>query len=109
MGFLSKARKKLGKFFLYWAGNKPFLIVADPNAARQVLSDGKSFIKGYEYSKVFSLAFGEGLVTSGSEKHRKDRFLRVSLLTKLPYVVVLWYATENTSASTSCGLTSKTT
>ena len=49
------------------------IVVCDPPAVRQILSDTKTFVKGDEYRRVFSVVFGDGLVTSTSEKHKRDR------------------------------------
>ena len=115
MGYLIKMRKRLGKFFLFWGGNTPFLVIADPTSVRQILSDNKSFIKGDDYQKAFALAFGQGLVTSNSEKHRRDRFrffLRF-VNVRFPLMFVFLFATctdttDTTLASTSFDRTLRT-
>ncbi len=71
--FLSKLRRRFGKVFTFFAFTKPYLVVCDPAIVRRVLSDTKTFEKGSDYTNVFSVGFGEGLVTSTGEKHRKDR------------------------------------
>lgn len=71
--FLSKLRKRYGRIFTFFALSKPYLVVCEPLAVRRILSDTKSFPKGKDYSEIFSIAFGEGLVTSMGEKHKKDR------------------------------------
>lgn len=71
--YLSRLRKRFGKVFTFFAFTKPYLVVCDPLAVRRILSDTKAFVKGVDYTNQFSVAFGEGLVTSNGEKHRKDR------------------------------------
>ena len=66
-------RKRYGKMFVMWPGMTPFLVAADPLNVRQILSDTKRFIKGPAYTEKFSQVFGEGLVTSPTAKHKKDR------------------------------------
>lgn len=65
--------KKYGKIFVFWPGNSAVIVVSDPVAARQVLTDSRTFIKGPDYTEKFSVVFGQGLVTSNGEQHRKDR------------------------------------
>ena len=71
--YLSRLRKRFGKIFTFFAFAKPYLVVCDPLAVRRILSDTKAFVKGVDYTNQFSVAFGEGLVTSNGEKHKKDR------------------------------------
>ena len=71
--YLSSLRKRFGKVFTFFAFTKPYLVVCDPVAVRRILSDTKAFIKGHDYTAQFSVAFGQGLVTSNGERHRKDR------------------------------------
>lgn len=73
MRYLAKLRKKYGKVYTFFAFTKPYLVVCDPAAVRRILSDSKAFIKGEDYSKLFSICFGFGLVTSIGDKHRHDR------------------------------------
>ncbi len=73
MKYLSKLRKRFGKQFTFFAFAKPYLVVCDPAIVRRVLSDTKTFYKGLDYTDQFSVAFGEGLVTSNGDRHRKDR------------------------------------
>jgi len=73
MRYLASLRKKHGKVFMVWPFAKAYLVIADPTVVRRVLSDTKTFIKGSDYRDIFSLGFGEGLVTSSGEKHTKDR------------------------------------
>ena len=83
MRYLSTLRKRFGKIFTFFAFTKPYLVICDPAVVRRVLSDSKSFIKGLDYTKQFSIAFGEGLVTSNGEKHRKDRMHFGKYFTKM--------------------------
>lgn len=74
LSYLSKLRKRYGRVFTFFAFQaKPFLVVCDPVAVRRILSDPKTFIKGTDYTQVFAIAFGEGLVTSNGDKHKHDR------------------------------------
>lgn len=73
MKYLSKLRKRYGNMFTFWAFTKPYLVVCDPAVVRRILSDTKTFCKGSDYTYQFAVAFGEGLVTSNGDKHRKDR------------------------------------
>lgn len=72
LGFL---RKKFGKVFTFFNFTQGFLVICDPVVVRRVLSDTKTFFKGPDYTGKFSIIFGEGLVTSNGEKHKKDRSL----------------------------------
>lgn len=71
--YLGKLRKRFGKMFTFFAFTKPYLVVCDPNVVRRVLSDTRTFSKGSDYTSQFSVAFGQGLVTSNGEKHKTDR------------------------------------
>lgn len=73
MKYLSKLRKKYGKFFRFIVFSKAYLVVCEPIAVRRILTDAKTFIKGYDYTKHFSVVFGNGLVTSSGERHKHDR------------------------------------
>ena len=73
MRFLAQLRKTYGKVFTVFPFAKAYLVLCDPVIVRRVLSDTKTFVKGADYSDIFSLAFGEGLVTATGEKHLKDR------------------------------------
>jgi hypothetical protein len=44
--YLGKLRKRFGKIFTFFAFQKPYLVVCDPNVVRRVLSDTKTYIKG---------------------------------------------------------------
>ena len=41
-------------------------------AAREILSAPKVFVKGSDYKNKFGFVFGDGLVTSDSEKHKGE-------------------------------------
>lgn len=71
--FMASLRKDYGKTFVLYLFSKPYLVVFEPTVVRRVLSDSKTFIKGVDYSSTFAAMFGEGLVTSGHEKHKRDR------------------------------------
>jgi cytochrome P450 len=74
LSYLSKLRKRYGRVFTFFSlSNKAFLVVCDPVAVRRILSDSKTFIKGTDYTQIFAIAFGEGLVTSNGDKHKHDR------------------------------------
>lgn len=73
MSFLSKLRKIYGKSYTFFGLNRSFLVLCDPQAVRRILSDNKTFIKGTDYTKIFAVAFGLGLITSNGEKHKHDR------------------------------------
>lgn len=89
--YMVRLRKKYGKIFTFFGFTKPYLIICDPTVVRRVLSDSKTFYKGSDYTHQFSVAFGQGLVTSNGDKHKKDRsvfgkyFIRsnINKLTKL--------------------------
>jgi len=71
--YLSSLRRRYGKIFTFFAFTKPYLVICDPVVVRRILSDTKTFNKGLDYTNQFAVAFGEGLVTSNGDKHRKDR------------------------------------
>ena len=71
--FLSTCRRKYGRVFHFWPGNSSLIVVAEPVAARAILTDGRKFVKGPDYTEKFSVCFGEGLVTSRDPKHKRDR------------------------------------
>ena len=73
--YLGKLRKRYGRVFTFFTFTKPYVVVCEPVAVRRILSDPKTFIKGEDYSTVFNIAFGEGLVTSNGDKHKRDRGL----------------------------------
>ena len=73
MGYIVGCAKEHGKLFLFWPGNSPMVVEADPNAARQVLGDINTFAKGPDYREKFGVVFGEGLVTSVGKKHSQGR------------------------------------
>lgn len=58
--------------FTFFAFTKPYLVICEPVVVRRILTD-PIFIKGEDYTSVFSLAFGSGLVTSNGDVHRKDK------------------------------------
>jgi cytochrome P450 len=90
--FLAETRKSYGKLFKVFIMDHAYLVVLDPTVIRRVLSDPKAFPKGADYSNKFSIIFGEGLVTSGNEKHRHDKgvfgkyFIRSNISKLLPMI-----------------------
>lgn len=73
ISYFSNQRKKFGKVFVFFGLWRPRLIVCDPVVVRRILSDSKTFPKGHDYRYFFHYVFGDGLVTSNGEKHKKDR------------------------------------
>lgn len=73
MSFLSKLRKLYGRVFTFFALNRTYLVICDPQVIRRILSDNKTFIKGTDFTEVLAIAFGNGLITSNGERHRHDR------------------------------------
>ncbi len=69
-------RVKYGKVFYIFSFHRPILVIADPQVARRILSDHKTFFKGEDYTTTFAFVFGKkGLVTANGEDHRKGRNL----------------------------------
>jgi cytochrome P450 len=66
-------RRQYGPFYTFFAWTHAYLVVCEPAAVRQILTDHKSFPKGDAYSSGFAYVFGQGLVTSKAEKHKQDR------------------------------------
>ena len=66
-------RRQYGPFYTFFALSRPYLVVCEPTAVRNILTDHKSFPKGDAYTSGFAYIFGQGLVTSVSEKHKADR------------------------------------
>ena len=89
---LADLRKKYGTVFTFFGLMKPYIVVCDPIVVRRILSDPKSFVKGSDYTYQFAACFGEGLVTSNGDKHRKDRatfnkyFIRSSVIKFTPNI-----------------------
>eukprot|EP01038_Epipyxis_sp_PR26KG_P012460 gene12460-16713_t len=73
MKFLATLRKSFGKIFTLHIFSKPYIVVCDPEVIRRILSDPKTFFKGDQYSYHFAYVFGQGMVTSNGDIHRKDR------------------------------------
>jgi len=72
-GYMAGLRKAFGKIFVVHLFTKAYLVVLEPSIVRRVLSDSKAFTKGSDYSTIFAVVFGEGLVTSSHDKHKNDR------------------------------------
>lgn len=85
MSYMVDLWKTHGHYFVFWRGNSPMLVVTEPNAVRQILTKPRDFVKGADYTEKFSVAFGQGLVTSMEEVHKKDKeclgkyFVRTSI------------------------------
>eukprot|EP00638_Chattonella_subsalsa_P001921 CAMPEP_0117746756 /NCGR_PEP_ID=MMETSP0947-20121206/8127_1 /TAXON_ID=44440 /ORGANISM="Chattonella subsalsa, Strain CCMP2191" /LENGTH=480 /DNA_ID=CAMNT_0005564123 /DNA_START=83 /DNA_END=1525 /DNA_ORIENTATION=- len=74
--YLQKLRKRYGKVFCFWAGSKPTIVICEPQVVRHILTNPKVFPKSKDYIDTFGASgFGNGLVTSPEEVHRKDRAL----------------------------------
>jgi len=73
--FLVDLRRKYGKVFTLSTFTKTFIVVCDPIIVRRILIDTKTFPKDEIYTYYFNYTFGDGLVTSIGEKHKKDRVL----------------------------------
>lgn len=71
--YLIQMKKRYGKIFTFFSFTKCFLVISDKTMVRRILSDVKTFAKGSDYSSTFAIVFGEGLVTSNGEKHKRDR------------------------------------
>ena len=88
--YIRECSKIYGKVFAFWAGSSPTLVVTDPALARQVLSNTVLFVKGPDYTDKFGIVFGDGLVTSTGDKHKKDRnclgkyFLQTNINSYIP-------------------------
>lgn len=73
IAYLAQCRKRYGKVFRFFTFNRPYIVLLDKIAAREALIDSKTFHKGPDYPNKFGYYFGLGLVTSGNEKHAKDK------------------------------------
>jgi cytochrome P450 len=107
--FMGNLRKQYGKVFKMFLFSRAYLVVLDPAIVRRVLSDSKSFSKGVNYADLFSVVFGEGLVTSGNEKHRADKaifgkyFIRTNIAKLLPMMNQMTLETINQFITTPLG------
>lgn len=72
---LTNLRKKYGKIYSVFSFHKPLLVICDPVVVRRILSDPKTFFKGADYTESFHIVFGNGLVTSNGDDHKKGRAL----------------------------------
>eukprot|EP00624_Nannochloropsis_granulata_P007377 evm.model.NODE_7421_length_28612_cov_28.772577.8 len=82
IGWLSKLRRKYGKIYRVFTGSRAYVVLMDKVAAREALSDPRTFVKGPDYKEKFSFVFGDGLVTSVGEKHKTDRALFAKYFTQ---------------------------
>ena len=107
--FLSTCRRKYGRVFHFWPGNSSLIVVAEPVAARAILTDGRKFVKGPDYTEKFSVCFGEGLVTSRDPKHKRDRaclgryFTRDAVLRHLRMMQALTETAMDEQLEQHCG------
>jgi len=72
MTYWMKLRRRYGTIFTFFSLNRAYLIVTEPGIIRRVLTDITTYPKGSDYTSQFASVFGEGLVTSNGEKHKKD-------------------------------------
>jgi hypothetical protein len=77
--FLSNLKKRYGRFFTFFMFSRPYIVVCDPELVNRIFLDISKFPKGEDY-KVFAIPFGNGLVTSGEERHKKDKSLFSTIL-----------------------------
>lgn len=73
MSLIKNLKSKYGKIFVFWVFNKPTILIADMKAIRVVLTDTNTYPKGQDYTEKFSVMFGQGLVTSNGDRHKRDR------------------------------------
>jgi len=71
--YLRNVRKQYGKVYTFYNFTSAYVVLCDSTLVRRVLSDPKTFYKGEDYTSRFKYVFGEGLVTSIGEKHKRDR------------------------------------
>jgi elongation of very long chain fatty acids protein 6 len=79
--FLMDTKKKYGDVFVMWVGSSPTVVIMNAVVARSILKDHKTFVKGADYATKFHPVFGNGLVTSNGEHHRKQRVAMNPLFT----------------------------
>lgn len=71
---VQELREKYGRIFVLWIGGVfPLVFVMDVTAIREILTSSLIFEKGTDYTVKFATLFGEGLVTSNGETHKKSR------------------------------------
>jgi len=73
IAYLAKQRRTFGKIFRFFIFNHPYVVIIDKVAAREALTDNKTFHKSPDYATKFGYFFGMGLVTSSNEQHAKDK------------------------------------
>lgn len=71
---LDLSRRWGGGLFCVWFGERPCVVVADPEAARYVLDGPRpgGFVKGYDYD-CSRVMLGAGVLTAGGEEWRRAR------------------------------------
>jgi len=79
--FLMDTKKRHGDIFVMWLGTSPTVVVMNAEVARKILKDQKKFKKTDEYTTKFKPFFGNGLVTSSGDHHRKQRVAMNPLFT----------------------------
>jgi cytochrome P450 len=70
---MARLRKEFGKTFVLYLFTTPYIVTVDPQLARAVLGDAKNFISVIEDNKSKKALFGESLLTTLLEKHRKSK------------------------------------
>jgi cytochrome P450 len=79
--FLMDTKRKYGEVFVMWMGATPTVVIMNAEVARKILKDQSKFKKGNDYATKFKPVFGNGLVTSAGEHHRKQRVAMNPLFT----------------------------
>ena len=72
MSYFTKLRRRYGTIFTFFSLNRAYLVINEPAIVRRILTDITTYPKGSDYTSQFASVFGEGLVTSNGEKHKKD-------------------------------------
>ena len=75
LGFLSQLARDYGDVSYFRMGRQPVYLFAHPDTVRDVLvTKGRSFMKGLALQRT-KIVLGEGLLTSESELHKRQRRL----------------------------------
>ncbi|WP_257454226.1 cytochrome P450 [Archangium lipolyticum] len=67
--------EKIGSLVRVYIGQMPMVVITDPELTRQVLHDSATFDKGGSLYEKLSELTGNGLLTSQSEPHKRQRRL----------------------------------
>ncbi|ATB41965.1 cytochrome P450 [Cystobacter fuscus] len=67
--------EKVGSLVRVYIGQMPMVVITDPELTRQVLHDSATFDKGGSLYEKLSELTGNGLLTSQSEPHKRQRRL----------------------------------